>query len=290
MHKLTQQGQQVVNEIAMRYGLSSQAVELMLDAVANGGGTMAQFNIAELGGGGQWMQGGMTMVGDMFNHGLKMTVDNLCAELSTLYFNQPFKPQPQAQTGGQHGNVSLFVPGSGQSNWWPQELGQPSSSASQNNMRYAYFPNVNRLAIDAGGVIAIYDTLNHQIGGFSQQQSYDGSITLSSQFGVIQLSSLPRVDNNNPLAPAPQSAPQPEPAAPVSQPAYTVEATAPHVLSPAVEPLAMEQPQPVTTAKQSVSATGDVFEQIEKLGTLRDKGFVSEDEFNAKKAELLSRL
>jgi hypothetical protein len=285
MHKLTADGQRIVNDIAMRYGLSSQAVEMMLDAVANGGGRMAQFNISELGGGGQWMQGGMTMVGDMFNHGLKMTVDNLCAELSTLYFNQPFAPQPQAHQGSQHGNVSLFVPGSGQSNWWPQDLGQPSSSGSQNNMRYAYFPHVSRLAIDAGGTVAVYDTLNHQIGGFSQQQSYDGSITLSSQFGMVQLSSLPRVDLQNPLASAP---PVPQPPTthqapqPVSQP--VADFTPPPVAAPA------PQTQVTATLEKSAPSMSDIFELIEKLGALRDKGFVTEEEFNAKKSELLSRL
>lgn len=290
MHKLTADGQRVVNDIAMRYGISSNSVEMMLDAVANGGGRMAQFNISELGGGGQWMQGGMTMVGDMFNHGLKMTVDNLCAELSTLYFNQPFKPQvPQSsqQQSSQNGNVSLFVPGSGQSNWWPQDLGQPSSSGSQNNMRYAYFPHVSRLAIDAGGSVAVYDTLNHSIGGFSQQQSYDGSITLSSQFGTVYLSSLPRVDLKNPLASAPPvpQPPMPQPA-PQPMPQPVQDFTPPQV--PEITPAPQSQANGAT--KQSAPSMSDVFELIEKLGTLRDKGFVSDDEFNAKKSELLSRL
>lgn len=282
MHKLTQDGQRIVNDIAMRYGLSSRSVEMMLDAVANGGGRMAQFNISELGGGGQWMQGGMTMVGDMFNHGLKMTVDNLCSELSTLYFNQPFAPQPQPQQGSHQGNVSLFVPGSGQSNWWPQALGQPASSGSQNNMRYAYFPHVSRLAIDAGGIVAVYDTLNHAIGGFSQQQSYDGSITLSSQFGTVYLNSLPRVDLQNPLASPPPAAPEPmpQPAANFAPPPVP----APQPAAPAPQPLAN-----ATTGQPTPSMT-DIFELIEKLGALRDKGFVSEEEFNAKKSELLSRL
>jgi hypothetical protein len=34
----------------------------------------------------------------------------------------------------------------------------------------------------------------------------------------------------------------------------------------------------------------DVIEQIEKLGTLREKGLITEEEFNNKKAELLERL
>ena len=36
--------------------------------------------------------------------------------------------------------------------------------------------------------------------------------------------------------------------------------------------------------------SGDVLATLERLGTLRDKGIVSEQEFQAKKAELLSRL
>ena len=53
---------------------------------------MAQFNCPELGGSGQWMSGGMAMVGDMFNHGLKNTVDNLCAELSNALVNTQMFP------------------------------------------------------------------------------------------------------------------------------------------------------------------------------------------------------
>ena len=75
MQKLTNTGENLVNNIASRYGLSHDAVVHMLVAVNNGGCSMAQFNCPELGGSGQWMQGGMTMVGDMFNMGLKNTVD-----------------------------------------------------------------------------------------------------------------------------------------------------------------------------------------------------------------------
>ena len=50
------------------------------------------------------MRGGMTMVGDMFNNGLKARVDGLCSELSNLLANQPFVPAPTSQMqtyGGQ---------------------------------------------------------------------------------------------------------------------------------------------------------------------------------------------
>ncbi|MHA7209520.1 DUF4429 domain-containing protein [Arthrobacter sp. MDT1-65] len=52
---------------------------------------------------------------------------------------------------------------------------------------------------------------------------------------------------------------------------------------------ALHQPQ-AAPAPQPVPAPDDVFAQLEKLGKLRDAGIVSESEFQAKKAELLSRM
>ena len=74
MQPLTDAGQRAVQELAQRYGVSVDATLALLFAVSAGGGTMAQFYHSELGGGGQWMQGGMTMVGDMFNGRLQYAV------------------------------------------------------------------------------------------------------------------------------------------------------------------------------------------------------------------------
>ena len=159
MKQLSPAGQRMMSDLAQRYGVSVDAVTTLLEAVVNGHGTMAQFYHPDLGGGGQWMQGGMTMVGDMFNHGLKAKVDGLCCELSNLLLaNDPFVAMPisqqsQSQGGQQQGAysfaasssrgspVSLFVPdATGTSGgWWPGELGMPNASGSQNNVRYAYF-------------------------------------------------------------------------------------------------------------------------------------------------------
>jgi hypothetical protein len=38
------------------------------------------------------------------------------------------------------------------------------------------------------------------------------------------------------------------------------------------------------------SGTDEIFAQIEKLGQLRDKGFISAEDFDTKKAELLGRI
>jgi hypothetical protein len=84
LQQLSEQGRQRIDELTQRYSVSTDAVMTLLQSLVNSNGTMAQFNHWELGGGGQWMRGGMTMVGDMFNHGLKTKVEGLCSELSQL--------------------------------------------------------------------------------------------------------------------------------------------------------------------------------------------------------------
>ncbi len=122
MHELTPEGQQFIKDIAQRHGISVDAALTLLRALVAGHGTMAQFSHPELGGMGQWNQGGMIMVGDMFNHGLKARVDALCIELASLLRNQPsvrVAPSTQSEHQSSAHNVSLFVPGAG----CPQVLG-----------------------------------------------------------------------------------------------------------------------------------------------------------------------
>lgn len=118
---VTPDAEQAVTEIAQRHGLSREAVLAMLFAIHAGGGTMAQFSIPELGGSGQWMRGGMTMVGNMFDNALKARVDALCNELAQLLTTTTVFPAPNTQTQFQGGFTS--------SNWWPADLGVPSSAA-----------------------------------------------------------------------------------------------------------------------------------------------------------------
>ena len=281
LQRLTDQGWQKIIDLAQRYGVSTDAVMSMLQSVVNGNGTMAQFCHSELGGNGQWMQGGMTMVGDMFNYGLKSKVDGLCTELSQLLLQQPFLPPPQTnqsqwQGGQQQGGygyggsmggspVSLFVPGpsGGNGSWWPADLGSPNGSGGQNNVRYAYFSNARRLAVEVNGNVTVYDTLDHQIGGVSQQQGAGGSVTLSSQYGTINVANLPVVSVNGvPQSSAPQS-------------------SVPQYMPPA---------QPSTPPASGNFQEADIFAKIERLADLLQKGIVSPEEFAAKKSELLSRL
>src|SRR5437870_8613561 len=95
MPQLTAEGQQHVTALAQRYGVSTEAVLTLLQALVHGHGTMAQFDHPELGGRGQWMPGGMVMVGDIFNQALKVTVDGLCVALAALLVASPLvQPEP----------------------------------------------------------------------------------------------------------------------------------------------------------------------------------------------------
>ncbi|MGI0015043.1 MAG: SHOCT domain-containing protein, partial [Nitrososphaera sp.] len=194
-------------------------------------------------------------------------VEGLCSELSRLLADQPLRAQPrsyqsqrqghQPSSGG--GTVSLFVPSTNNacSHWWPAELGTPSVTGAQNTIRYAYFPETRRLAVEIDGHITVYDTLNHQISGVSQQQGTTGAtLTFTSQHGLVHVSSLPVVVIDG-MVQGKTMVPPPVP---------------PHVKWPA------------STQEE------DVFSKIERLAELKQKGILSEEEFAAKKAELLSRL
>ena len=69
-------------------------------------------------------------------------------------------------------------------------VGSPASVGAQNDLRYATFPSARRLAIARGSEVTVYDTADHHITGFSQQQSGDQSLTFTSQHGLVRLADL----------------------------------------------------------------------------------------------------
>jgi hypothetical protein len=254
------EAEDAITDIAQRHGLSREAVLAMLFAVHTGGGTMAQFAIPELGGSGQWMRGGMTMVGNMFDNALKARVDALCGELSQLLATTKVFPASASASGFTSGN------------WWPAELGVPSSSGGQNDARYAVFPGTRRLAIQVNGNTRVFDTGEHRIGGVQQHQGGTyGSVTFTSQLGTFDVSSLPELGSQR-VVETPSAAPTPE---------HPVE-PAPHVA-----------PQSQAPAPASAGASGDpvsIVAAIESLAGLHERGILTDEEFAAKKTELLGRL
>ena len=269
---VTPDAENAIADIAQRHGLSREAVLAMLYAVHTGGGTMAQFSIPELGGSGQWMRGGMTMVGgNMFDNALKARVDALCGELAQLLATTTVFPPSTA--GSRLGFTSA--------NWWPADLGVPSSSGGQNDARYAIFPSTRRLAIQIAGVTRVFDTGEHNIGGVQQQQGGGyGTVTFTSQLGTFDVSSLPElgarpVVETPAAAPAPQHQPDPAPQRATQHRRHAASQLAPQ-------------------AQESGSgASGDaaaIIAAIESLAGLHERGILSDEEFAAKKTELLGRL
>jgi hypothetical protein len=273
---VTGEAESAIADIAQRYGLSREAALAMLFAVHAGGGTMAQFSIPELGGSGQWMRGGMTMVGDMFDNALKARVDALCGELAQLLTTTTVFP---ASPTGSQASESGFTSG----NWWPADLGVPSSSGAQNEARYAIFPGTRRLAIQINGVTKVFGTDEHHIGGVQQQQgSGYRSVTFTSQLGTFDVSSLRELGTQQvaetPVeAPAPQHRPDP---APQGQAQYQ-SGPAPQV--------APQTPPPAPDGGSSGDAAA-IVAAIESLAGLHERGILSDEEFAAKKTELLGRL
>lgn len=265
MTDLTNHGAALQGALSQRYGVSPDAVRCLMDAVSRGAGYQAQFSHPELGGMGQWSSGGMTMVGDMFNTGLQHLVASLCGEIANAYAQGSFYLPPP-----QYAGMAMQMSGG---TWWPAELGHPSASGAQNNLSYAIFPDTRRLAVNLNGQITVYDTGNHQIGGISQQQSGGASWTFSSQFGPVDLASLPVVSGNSPAAPAYAPAFDPQPV----------------MADPYAAPFAPQNPAPQPAPAQTGNPD-QIFAALEKLAALYQMGVLTEPEFAAKKAELLARL
>lgn len=237
METLTPEGQRVAAELSQHYGFSQDAVVQMMRAMLQGRGAMAQFNHPEFAGSGQWMRGGMLMLGDMFNHALKARVDGLCQAIAAQLANQPdlfpsgsFQSQSQSGAGQQMqiggGGQQMQVGSGGQQlqggggagmglgttpltpmvesapgsqslfaadphdRWWPKEFGTPSASGAQNDVRYAFFPAIGRLAIETLGQVRVYDTGEHHIAGLSQQQGPGGGVVFTTPGGSVSLASL----------------------------------------------------------------------------------------------------
>jgi hypothetical protein len=254
---LTSDSLALVTDIAGRHGFGEAAGRAMAEALLASRGSMAQFNHADLGGMGQWSQGGMLMIGDMFNNGLKARVAALAQDLSAALAS---------------GDLVITAPAgaSGTSQWWPDALGSPSSVGSQNGRRYAVFPETRRVAIDDGGRVRIYDSADHRIGGVSQQQGGASTLSFGTDRGQISVADLREVVGQSTADQA--GRPNDEPRQQDSPPSRS---------EPSSRPSIIQSDRP---------AHADPLELLARLADLRTKGVITDEEFSAKKAELLSRI
>lgn len=283
MQPLTKAAAEAVSNLARRYGVSEEAVRALLNALSHGGGAAAQFQHPELGGSGQWMRG-MTMLGDMFNTRLHAIVGGLASELAALLKSgQVFVNAP----GGEGATGARF---------WPAALGEPSASGSQNGTRYAFFPSARRLVVERGGRVVVYDTRDRRISGVQQQKlGADSTLAFIDQNGPFTLDELTVAEEPSATAQAvaassAQRAAGKSGQAPAGKP---VNAPTPAEASPAASPQASSPPDsgaPPAHAPARSSSSQEVLDSLERLGKLHQSGVLSDDEFRAKKTELLARL
>ena len=184
--------------VAREHGLSAGAVRALWDALARGGGRMAQFSHPDLGGMGQWSAGGMVQIGAMFDRDLKARVAAACADLAAAAAAEPSAAAKTTSASrpapSQDGPLPTRAAGHGNV-WWPGDLGRPDASGSQNGSRYAYFAERRRLAIERAGRITLYDTGRHRILGVSQAQSHGPNLAFTGEDGAIDIESLTIVES-----------------------------------------------------------------------------------------------
>jgi hypothetical protein len=83
---------------------------------------------------------------------------------------------------------------------WPKELGIASTSGSSSEMRYAYFPQNRRLAVEWRGVVTIYDTAEYQFRGMLPAHSAETvGMSILTQRGRVRLTDLATVSAPTPL-------------------------------------------------------------------------------------------
>lgn len=161
-----------------------------------------------------------------------------------------------AETGRAAPDGAVDASDRGAAAWWPAALGTPASSGTQGDAAYAWFPQARRLAVRHGGGVAVYDTAGHVISGLSQDGGMVPALRLHAGGREIALSDLAVTD---------------EPGRGWTPP-RVVEA------SPAGE------------AARVAEHGHDPIALIERLSALRASGVLTEQEFAAKKTELLARV
>ncbi len=106
---------------------------------------------------------------------------------------KPMKPMSGMKPMEPMAPMKPMTPMKAPARWWPENLGDnPNSAGGQNETRYAFFGDKQRLAVDTGdGVVRVYDTGNHRISGVQQHQSGSGrKVSFTSQDGEVDLQQL----------------------------------------------------------------------------------------------------
>ena len=167
-----------IRHLASKHGFSEEATEFMAATIKSAGGRFAQWKHPSLGGFGQWVPGVTTL--SPRDPALEKRLDELCLDVLSL-----LQASGHPDTPGQNSPV-----------WWPKTLGlQPDVAGGQNRVRYAYFADPRRLAVDHGdGRVTVYDTGDHHVHGVARAPGAGDRLVFSSQRGEVSLDALTVVE------------------------------------------------------------------------------------------------
>lgn len=153
--------------------------------------------------------------------------------------------------------------------------GSPDCAGAQNGRKYAYFASQRRLALSDGARVTVHDTLGHRISGVSQQQSSGSHVVFTSQEGPVDIVRLPVVWSN-----APRDA----------MPTTSREAKALRNTDRSATLPCSGSDHGIGQGGHAAPHNDDTMALIERPAELRAKDILTDEEFQAKKAELLARL
>ena len=134
----------------------------------------------------------------------------------------------------------------------------------------------------------IADLLNHKkILAKHNREIAQRVATTSMPMGFNPFSSpMPYVPSQTPpAAPVPTTAPEPPPAPPQAQEQPEVQ---PVEIEPQAEPEQEPAPKPQQSAPSETLSTSDMFEALERLAALHERGVLTDEEFQAQKDRLLN--
>lgn len=158
MRRFSPPVRQALAQLAQRHGFSEDAAMSMLESIMQGNGCTAQFSHPEFGGCGQWVRGGMTLLADMFDQGLKLRVAGLCRDLSELASAQAgmagsnaLQPRRQAQAQAQQ-QASL-------AEGRPRQIGASHSAPAQHGDKAADRAAASPAAPDRDDIFAKIERL-----------------------------------------------------------------------------------------------------------------------------------
>lgn len=188
MVELTPQGRARVVALSARHGASFEATLTLLRALIEGDGKSARFDHPELGGAGEWLAGGPTILSDLFNHDLKAKVAALCGDLAAM-LDQVDKEIAIDAASGDTFAVRLFEPTQAPRDdaepFWPAAWSVPDRVVRTPDLSYAVFDQAQRLALIEGGQVAHLATDQRRIERLKREA--DGLIVAETDQGEVML-------------------------------------------------------------------------------------------------------